>query len=115
MGDTLWRNFVAYYRALSFKWLVELIFILGALYALFVNHVSLLDAAILFGIGAILTWRRPGVNPPVARQAGHARRANAGSQHGQRAAKLTMSLTLVHNQSQNSPKTLMTILMNITR
>jgi hypothetical protein len=43
-----------YQRAVSFKWLVGLIFILGALYALFVNHESLLDAALLFGIGAIL-------------------------------------------------------------
>jgi hypothetical protein len=41
-------------RAVSFKWLVGLIFILGSLYALFVNHVSLLDAATLFGIGVIL-------------------------------------------------------------
>ncbi len=47
-------NSVAYHRALSFKWLVGLIFILGALYALVINHVSLLDAAILFGIGVIL-------------------------------------------------------------
>ena len=43
-----------YRRALSFKWLVGLIFIVAALYAYFVNHVSLLDAAILFGIGVIL-------------------------------------------------------------
>jgi len=47
-------NSAAYHRALSFKWLVGLIFMLGALYAVFVNHVSLLDAAILFGIGVIL-------------------------------------------------------------
>jgi hypothetical protein len=46
---------VRYYRqAVSFKWLVGLIFILAALYALLVNHVGLLDAAILFGIGVIL-------------------------------------------------------------
>lgn len=44
----------SYRRALSFKWLVGVIFILGALYAFFINHVSLLDAAVLFGIGAIL-------------------------------------------------------------
>jgi hypothetical protein len=44
----------AYRRALSFKWLVGVIFIVGALYALLINHVSLLDAAILFGIGVIL-------------------------------------------------------------
>ena len=43
-----------YQRAVSFKWLVGLIFILGALYALFVNHESLLDAAPLFGIGVLL-------------------------------------------------------------
>jgi hypothetical protein len=43
-----------YRMAVSFKWLVGLILILGALYALFVNHESLLNAAILFGIGAIL-------------------------------------------------------------
>jgi hypothetical protein len=43
-----------YQRAVSFKWLVGLIFILGALYALFVNHESLLAAALLFGIGVIL-------------------------------------------------------------
>ena len=43
-----------YQLAVSFKWLVGLILILGALYALFVNHASLLDAAILFGIGVIL-------------------------------------------------------------
>lgn len=43
-----------YQRAVSFKWLVGLIFILGALYAYLVNHVSLLDAAVLFGIGVIL-------------------------------------------------------------
>jgi hypothetical protein len=43
-----------YERALSFKWLVGLIFILGALYAFFVNHEGLLDSAFLFGIGVIL-------------------------------------------------------------
>jgi hypothetical protein len=43
-----------YQRAVSFKWLVGLILILGALYAYFVNHDSLLGAAILFGIGVIL-------------------------------------------------------------
>ncbi|HEV2459046.1 MAG TPA: hypothetical protein VGS80_11855 [Ktedonobacterales bacterium] len=43
-----------YQRAVSFKWLVGLIFILGALYALFVNHERLVDAALLFGIGVIL-------------------------------------------------------------
>lgn len=47
-------NSAVYHRALSFKWLVGMIFILGALYAYFINHVSLLDAAILFGIGVIL-------------------------------------------------------------
>jgi hypothetical protein len=44
----------AYRRAASFKWLVGIIFILGALYALLINHESLLEAAILFGIGVIL-------------------------------------------------------------
>ena len=43
-----------YQRAVSFKWLVGLIFILGALYALFVNHERFVDAAFLFGIGVIL-------------------------------------------------------------
>jgi hypothetical protein len=43
-----------YQRALSFKWLVGLIFILAAFYAYLVNHESLLDAALLFGIGVIL-------------------------------------------------------------
>ena len=44
----------SYHRALSFKWIVGLIFILAALYAYFVNHVSLFEAAVLFGIGVIL-------------------------------------------------------------
>lgn len=44
----------SYRRALSFKWLVGLIFILAALYAYFINHVSLFEAAMLFGIGVIL-------------------------------------------------------------
>ena len=39
---------------MSFKWLVGLILILGALYAYLVNHESLLYAALLFGIGVIL-------------------------------------------------------------
>jgi hypothetical protein len=43
-----------YHRALSFKWLVGLIFILAALYAYFINRVSLIEAATLFGIGVIL-------------------------------------------------------------
>jgi hypothetical protein len=43
-----------YQRALSFKWLVGLIFILAAFYAYLVNHDRLLDAAVLFGIGVIL-------------------------------------------------------------
>ena len=43
-----------YQRAVSFKWLVGIVFILGSLYALLVNHVGLLDAALLFGIGVIL-------------------------------------------------------------
>ena len=43
-----------YQRVLSFKWLVGIAFIVGALYAFVVNHVSLLDAAPLFGIGVIL-------------------------------------------------------------
>ena len=43
-----------YQRAVSLKWLVGLILILGALYAYFVNHESLLEAATLFGIGLIL-------------------------------------------------------------
>ena len=49
------RSYAASYtRARSFKWVIGLIFILGALYALFVNHVSLFEAATLFGIGVIL-------------------------------------------------------------
>lgn len=44
----------AYHQAVSLKWLVGVIFILAALYAYFVNHVSLFDAALLFGIGVIL-------------------------------------------------------------
>lgn len=44
----------SYTRARSFKWIIGIIFILAALYAYFVNHVSLLDAALLFGIGVIL-------------------------------------------------------------
>jgi hypothetical protein len=43
-----------YQRAMSFKWLIGLIFILGALYALFVNHENLVNVALLFGIGVIL-------------------------------------------------------------
>jgi uncharacterized membrane protein YgdD (TMEM256/DUF423 family) len=43
-----------YRRAVSFKWLVGLIFIVGALYAYLINHVSLFEAATLFGIGVIL-------------------------------------------------------------
>lgn len=49
------RSYAATYtRARSFKWVIGLIFILAALYALFVNHVSLFEAATLFGIGVIL-------------------------------------------------------------
>jgi hypothetical protein len=49
------RSYSATYnRARSFKWVVGVIFILAALYALFINHVSLFDAATLFGIGVIL-------------------------------------------------------------
>lgn len=49
------RSYAAtYHQARSFKWVVGVIFILAALYALFINHVSLFDAAILFGIGVIL-------------------------------------------------------------
>jgi len=47
-------NHPLYHSALSFKWLVGLILIVGALYAYFINHASLLDAAMLFGIGVIL-------------------------------------------------------------
>ena len=47
-------NGATYRRAVSFKWLVGLIFIVGALYALLVNHAGLLEASILFGIGVIL-------------------------------------------------------------
>jgi hypothetical protein len=55
VNDMSRRSYVARYtQARSFKWVIGLIFILAALYALFVNHVSLLDAAILFGIGVIL-------------------------------------------------------------
>jgi len=43
-----------YHQARSYKWVIGVIFILAALYALFINHVSLLEAATLFGIGAIL-------------------------------------------------------------
>jgi len=49
-----WPSSPTYRRAASFKWLVGLIFILGALYAYLINHESLLEAAILFGIGVIL-------------------------------------------------------------
>jgi hypothetical protein len=38
----------------SFKWIVGLIFILAALFAYFVNHASLFEAAVLLGIGVIL-------------------------------------------------------------
>ena len=49
------RSYAASYaRARSFKWVIGIIFILAALYAYFVNHVSLLDAALLFGLGVIL-------------------------------------------------------------
>ncbi|HLZ24167.1 MAG TPA: hypothetical protein VKQ30_18795 [Ktedonobacterales bacterium] len=49
------RSYSATYtRARSFKWVVGLIFVLAALYAYFVNHVSLFEAATLFGIGVIL-------------------------------------------------------------
>jgi hypothetical protein len=49
------RSYAAtYHQARSFKWVIGVIFILAALYALFINHVSLFDAAILFGIGVIL-------------------------------------------------------------
>ena len=49
------RSYAAtYHQARSFKWVIGVIFILAALYALFINHVSLLEAATLFGIGVIL-------------------------------------------------------------
>ncbi len=49
------RSYAAtYHQARSYKWVIGVIFILAALYALFINHVSLLEAATLFGIGAIL-------------------------------------------------------------
>ena len=44
----------SYHQARSYKWVVGVIFILAALYALFINQVSLFDAATLFGIGVIL-------------------------------------------------------------
>ena len=44
----------AYRQAVSFKWLIGVIFIIAALIAYFVNHISLFDAALLFGIGVIL-------------------------------------------------------------
>ena len=43
-----------YTRARSFKWVIGVIFILAALYAYFVNHVNLFEAATLFGLGVIL-------------------------------------------------------------
>ena len=43
-----------YQRAVSFKWLVGIDLILGALCALLVDHEGILDAAHLFGIGVIL-------------------------------------------------------------
>jgi cell division septal protein FtsQ len=55
VNDMLRRpNSAMYHRAVSFKWLVGLILMLAALYAYVVNHVSLLEAATLFGIGVIL-------------------------------------------------------------
>jgi len=55
VNDMRSRSYAAtYHQARSFKWVVGVIFILAALYALFINHVSLFDAAILFGIGVIL-------------------------------------------------------------
>lgn len=49
-----WNSSPTYRRAASFKWVVGLIFILAALYAYFINHSSLFEAATLFGIGVIL-------------------------------------------------------------
>lgn len=43
-----------YHRARSYKWVVGVIFILGALYGYLVNHISLFEAATIFGIGVIL-------------------------------------------------------------
>ena len=44
----------SYAQARSYKWVVGVIFILAALYAYLVNHVSLFEAATIFGIGVIL-------------------------------------------------------------
>jgi hypothetical protein len=41
-------------QARSYKWVVGVIFILAALYAYLVNHISLFEAATIFGIGVIL-------------------------------------------------------------
>jgi hypothetical protein len=49
-----WNSSPTYRRAVSFKWLVGIVLILGALYDLLINHDSLYGAAILFGIGVIL-------------------------------------------------------------
>jgi hypothetical protein len=55
VSDMRSRSYAAtYHQTRSFKWVVGVIFILAALYALFINHVSLLEAATLFGIGVIL-------------------------------------------------------------
>jgi hypothetical protein len=55
VSDMRSRSYAAtYHQARSFKWVIGVIFILAALYALFINHVSLLEAATLFGIGVIL-------------------------------------------------------------
>jgi cell division septal protein FtsQ len=43
-----------YRRAVSFKWLVGLIFIVVAVIAYLVGGLTLYDAALLFGIGVIL-------------------------------------------------------------
>jgi|GraSoi_2013_60cm_1033757.scaffolds.fasta_scaffold161505_1 hypothetical protein len=44
----------SYHQARSYKWVVGVIFILAALYAYLVNHISLFEAATIFGIGVIL-------------------------------------------------------------
>ena len=60
------RSYAAtYHQARSFKWVVGVIFILAALYALFINHVSLLEAATLFGLW-LVQFVFSAINPEVA-------------------------------------------------
>ena len=54
VSDMRSRSYAAtYHQARSFKWVVGVIFILAALYAYLVNHISLFEAATIFGIGVI--------------------------------------------------------------